>query len=41
MVIEFDDIAPDFKDFQPDDIYTCVFGNEIVVVHENYVPSSM
>ena len=28
----FDDIALDCKDFQPDDIYTCVIGNEIVDV---------
>ena len=38
---KFDDIALDCKDFQPDDIYTCVLGNEIVDVHGKYVPSSM
>ena len=38
---KFDDIALDCKDFQPDDIYTCVLGNEIIDVHGKYVPSSM
>ena len=37
----FDDIALDCKDFQPDDIYTCVLGHEIVDVHGKDVPSSM
>ena len=38
---KFDDIALDCKDFQTDDIYTFVLGNEIVDVHVKYVPSSM
>ena len=33
MLETFDDIALDCKDFQPDDVYTCVLGNEIVDVH--------
>ena len=37
----FDDIALDCRDFQTNDIYTCVLGNEIVDVHGNYVPYSM
>ena len=40
-VEKFDDIALDCKDFQTDDIYTCVLGNEIVDVHRKYVPYSM
>ena len=38
---KFDDIALECKDFQPDDIYTCVLGNEIFDLHGKYVPSSM
>ena len=37
----FDGIALDYKDFHPDDIYTCVLGNEIFGVHVYYVPSYM
>ena len=31
----FDDIALDCKDFQPDDIYTCVIGNEFLICMES------
>ena len=33
---KFDDVCLDCKDFLSDDIYTCVFGNEIVDVHGKY-----
>ena len=33
---KFDDVRLDCKDFLPDDIYICVFGNEIVDVHGKY-----
>ena len=35
----FDDVCLVCNDFLPDDIHTCVFGNEIVRVHGKYVPS--
>ena len=38
---KFDDVRLDCKDFLSDDIYTCVFGNEIVDVHGEYTPSSV
>ena len=37
----FDDIALDWKHFQPYEIHTCVLGNEIVDGHGKYVPYSM
>ena len=33
----FDNIALDCKDFQTDDIYTCVLGNEILDVHGSFL----
>ena len=46
MVVEgvlekIDDVPLDCKDFFPDDIYKCVFGNEIIDVRGKYVPPSV
>ena len=38
---KFDDVRLDCKDFLSDDIYACVFGNEIVDVHGEYASSSV